>query len=108
MESALSDVELLMGSGAGDTIHEAVFERDAAGPPALEIALEWLGFACAGKRRALAFADESIDAHQYGRLVRLPVQIILPCLAGKDEFHCIATGIRSGLAEAMLNTALLC
>jgi hypothetical protein len=90
MEPALGDLDLLGCACAADAVDQSVFERDAAGPPALEVAFQGFWLAGAHKRRALAFADETIKTRQGGRRVILPVEIIRPRLTGEQQFHASA------------------
>src|ERR1700678_1397487 len=86
MESTLRDFQELIGGFPGNAIHQAVGECNSSRPPPLEITAQGFRFSCAGKGRARTLFDQIVHAGQ-GLGMTLPVQIIFPCLGGKNQFH---------------------
>lgn len=83
MIPALGDLQVAV-FGAVD---EAMLLRDAAGPPAGEVATEGFGLAGSGERGAAGFLDECVQAVQHLAIMGLPMEVILPGLSREDDPH---------------------
>ena len=71
----------------GRPVDEAVFVIDASRPVAGKAVLEGFGFAGAGEGVTHDLMDEPIDAVEHLPVGLLPVEIVLPGMLRKDEFH---------------------
>jgi len=87
MVSALSYLDLLVFSAAGDPINQPMFTSDASGPPALQGMLERLRFPESLKRIASYIFDQIVDRRENLGVDPLPMEIILPSAVCPNQLH---------------------
>ena len=68
-------------------VHQPVFGRDAAGPPAGQVAFERFGLAGAAGGVAHCLHDQDVDPFEHLRVLALPCEIIAPCVGAEDDDH---------------------
>ena len=68
-------------------VDQSVFIVDTSGPIARKPVFQCLGLADSLKRLALNLFDQCVDSFEYGFIGLLPMQVVLPCLAGEGEFQ---------------------
>lgn len=71
----------------GRTVNDAVFVIDAPRPVTGKSVFEGFRLAAAGEGIAHYLMDEKVDAFEHLSVGLLPVQVVLPRMPGKDEFH---------------------
>ena len=68
-------------------VDQSVFVVDASGPIAGKPVFQRFGLADSLKRLPLNLFDQCVDPFEYGFISLLPMQVVLPRLAGKREFQ---------------------
>lgn len=73
-------------------VYEPVFGIYSSGPIATQRVPKRLGFSNASMRVSNDFLEEQIDARKCLGICVLPIQVILPCPRGKNQFHASRSG----------------